>query len=374
LNSRFVKKSSVLFLAALLFLFAMARNIQADEILLANGDRVSGEILYIDANEIQIETPYAGTICVLFSQVSDLSTDTLGRLLFKDGRGLEATIESLSNETIVLKSDSLGLVTVPVDSLARFEGAGYYTMETSPSSASEAPVVLQAEADIKAKEEKLPKIWTGSFTLGTQLQQGNSDNLDVHFEAAAVRKAARTELGLKLYANYGETEGETDENSVFGEAKLKYFPNTRWYLFALTTMEYDQLEDLDLRAQVFGGPGYYFIDKENVSLLGEIGLGLTAEFYDVDGQENTLEPSLRLNAEWKQKLAERIEFSQCVSLYPSLSNFGDYLMRSTTSLSTSMANHWWIKLSAIDEYDSDPEAEDVERNDLRIFSSIEYKF
>jgi putative salt-induced outer membrane protein len=368
-------KSSVLFSSTLLFLFAMTRNIQADEILLANGDRISGVILYIGRNEIQIETTYAGTICVLFSQVTDLSTNRSGRLILKDGKMLEAAIKSIDNGALVLRSDSLGDFILPLDSLASFEGTGYYTIETPPPAVPEPAAAPQAEPNLKAQEEAdLPKLWTGSLTLGIQLQRGNSDNLDVHFEAAAVRKAVRTELGLKLYANYGETEGETDENSIFGEAKLKYFPNTRWYLFGLTTMEYDELENLDLRAQFFGGPGYHFIDKEKTRLLGEVGLGVTAEFYDVDGQEDTQEPSLRLNAEWKQKLAERIEFVQCVSLYPSLYNLADYLVRSTTSVSTSMGNHWWIKLSAIDEYDSDPEAEDVKRNDLRIFSSIEYKF
>jgi putative salt-induced outer membrane protein YdiY len=186
----------------------------------------------------------------------------------------------------------------------------------------------------------------------------------------------REELRLRFYADYVETEGETDTNQVFGESKLKVFQTDRRYLFGLTNMEYDEMENLDLRAQAFAGPGYDFIKNERTRLVGEIGAGLTGEFFDEedDGSDETVEAGLWLNAEWTQKIFENAEFYQGLTVYPSLGKFGDYRLRSESTVKTPLGRQWAIKMSLIDDYDSDPESENVKKNDLRFISSMEYNF
>jgi hypothetical protein len=39
-----------------------------------------------------------------------------------------------------------------------------------------------------------------------------------------------------------------------------------------------------------------------------------------------------------------------------------------------MGDGWALKLSLIDEYDSDPESEETDKNDLRFISSVVYTF
>jgi hypothetical protein len=55
---------SFFLLAGLCCLFTAVQEVRADEILLVNGDRISGEILYITAGEIQIKTEFAEKICI----------------------------------------------------------------------------------------------------------------------------------------------------------------------------------------------------------------------------------------------------------------------------------------------------------------------
>ncbi|RJP20396.1 MAG: DUF481 domain-containing protein [Candidatus Abyssobacteria bacterium SURF_5] len=342
----------------------------ADEIVLVNGDRISGDILYISPIEIEIKTDYAGDICLPLSMAASISTDRPGRVLLKNGDILIGSIRSRIDDHILIQSPFTEEVLIPLDEFARFEQIDPNT-DIQPSSEVSA---LAEETPAEKPEDESPDLWTGSVVFGTQLHEGNTDDLSLHFEANAVRKLPREELSLKVFSNYSETEGDTDQNVVFGESKLKLFPNTRWYLFGVSNLEYDEMENLGLRAQLFGGPGYYFIKKENLNFLGEMGVGLVAEFFDEDGEEDTTEPAFWLNAEWKQKLSERIEFLQTLTLFPTIGDFDDYRIRSTSAISTLIKNSWWVKFSAIDEYDSNPETEDVERNDLRVFSSIEYKF
>lgn len=356
----------------LIFLSMIAFDARADEIFLANGDRISGEILYIVPGEIQIQTEYAGSIGIDFSRVENLSTDRSGQIHLKDGKTITGVIESFSGGQVSIRSESGGTVIVPRDAFAGFERAKLMETPVPAPETDRFPPRLDIISSRMAPEKE--KEWSGSVALGTILTQGNSDSLDIHFETTATRKRPRDELRLRFLANYGESDGDTNQNSAYAEVKMKTFPSTRWYLFGVANTEHDEMQDLRLRAQVFGGPGYNFIDKENVHLLGETGLGLTGASYRGDGGQDTLEPTMWLNTEWKQRLFERMEFSQGLTLFPSLGDLGDYRVRSTTALTTLIGNHWGVKLSAIDDYNSNPQTEDVERNDLRVFSSLEYKF
>jgi putative salt-induced outer membrane protein len=373
-----MKLASALSLS-LLLLLRLSTNALADQITLANGDKISGEILEIADGQLRIVTEYAGEISVDFARVADLRIDEVGRISLKNGDTITGRIGSISEDKIIVTSEVFGDAEV-----ARELFEGFQSTEIAEAERAE---FRRAEADLKEAERKLAqkeeeieeltsvsKLWSGSFAVGAQLERGNTDTTDVRVEAKATRKAPREELRLRFYADYGETEGKTDTNKVFGESKLKVFQTERRYLFGLTNMEYDEMENLDLRAQGFGGLGYNFIDKERTRLLGEVGAGLTGEFFDDGDDEETLEASGWLNSEWKQRLFEHTEFYQALTLYPSLGDFGEYRLRSESTLTTPLSDHWAIKLSLIDDYDSDPESEDVKRNDLRFISSMEYTF
>ena len=333
--------ASAIFLA----IFAMAGNARADEITFANGDRISGKVIRISDATVQIATEYAGEVSADFGKVVDMKIDTPGKIVLKNGDIITGTIELLSPEFIVIERQDLGTLQMP-----RGNFHGFMVKDATPD------------------------YWSGSFAVGAQLQRGNTDTADVHAEFKATRKAPREELNLRFYSDYGETEGETDQNKVFGQAKLKIFKTDRLYLFGVADMEYDEMEELDLRAQGFGGLGYKLIARERTTLLGEAGAGLTGEFFDADGDEENLEASVILNAELTQKLFERVVFYQGITLFPSLGDFGEFRVRSESTLTSPLGDGWAIKLSLVDDYDSDPENDAVKKNDLRFISALEYTF
>lgn len=376
-----------LFVFVSLFVFATASVVSADQIVLLNGDRISGEITAISDGRVMVMTDYAGEISVDFNQVEDMEVEKQGHISLGNGDVITGRIVSVSGETITIRSQVLQEITIPGDlflGYRRFaEELEEEELEQTRRLIQEKEKELEETRDELAKTKKevedltsISKLWSGSVSLGAQMRRGNTDSSDVRFDATALRKAPREELALRFYADYGETEGETDTNEIFGEVKLKVFQTDRFYLFGLTNMEYDEMENLDLRAQVFGGPGYNFIDTERTKLLGEIGAGLTGEFFDEDdgGDEETLEASLRLNAEWRQKLFANAEFFQGLTVYPSLGKFGDYRLRSESTLSAPFSEQWAIKLSLVDDYDSNPESEDVKKNDLKFIAAIQYKY
>ncbi len=346
-------------LAILFLIMAWTPRAWADQIVLDNGDRISGQIISISDDKIQVATDYAGEIGIDFSRVVDMKSDRVGRIMLENGDIIIGRIDSISEGEIAVSSETLGRIRLP-----RAQLQGYDAREV---------VSLEEERQPEEPEHEAA-VWSGSFSVGGQLQRGNTDTADLHVEAKAKRTAARDELHLRFYSDYGETDGETDSNKVFGQAKLKVFYAERRYVFGLTDMEYDEMENLDLRAQVFGGLGRIFIDEERSNLLGEVGTGLTGEFFDDEGDEETLEASLWFNVEYRRSLFESLEFYQALTLQPSLGDIGDFRLRSESTLTAPLGNNWAIKFSLIDDYDSAPEAEDTEKNDLRLISSAEYTF
>jgi len=368
------------FFVLVLFVFCNVTDASADQITLANGDIISGKVETVSAGSVRIVTDYAGAITVDFRQVANLEIEENGRISLQNGDVITGRIVSMSGESVAIASPVLQDLTIPRD---LFKGFNVPVEEVSASELEQTRETLKKTeeklATAEAKVENLSsisKLWSGSLSLGTQLRRGNTDSSDARFDAIAIRKAPREELSLRFYSDYGETDGETDTNEIFGEVKLKVFRTDRFYLFGLTNMEYDEMENLDLRAQVFGGPGYIFIKTDKTNLLGEIGAGLTGEFFDEEegDDEENLEASLRLNAEWRQKLFDNAEFFQGLILYPSLSEFGDYRLRSESTLVTPLSEQWAIKLSLVDDYDSSPENKDTKKNDLRFVSSIQYTY
>lgn len=377
----------LIMLVILATLFSNGSNTNADQVTFINGDRISGQIIHVFDGKIQIATEYAGTIETDFEMVADLTTEAPCTITLRNGDVVRGRIYSMSDGLIIVISDILGELKF---SKELFVGLNVpeTTVEGSPeflklqAQLQETQAALtEAELDLEKKEETIEglsspyELWSGSVSLGLTFERGNTDNSKLRFDSRATRTAPGDELRLRLTIDYEESSGDVDTNKVFGQSKLKVFQSDRRYVFGLTDLEYDQLKDLDLRAQAYAGPGYYFIKKERTSLAGEIGAGLVAEFFDNDdGTKDSYDGRLWLSSEWRQKIFDDTEFSQILTYFPSMEDIGDYRIKYEAVLTTPIGKHWAWKLSFLEEYDSEPDGEDTEKFDTTLISAIEYTF
>jgi hypothetical protein len=256
-------------LGLLLVLFLYSATVRADQVTLSNGDVITGEITEIGRGWLQMETEYAGAIDIEFSKVSDLVTEREARIHFSNGDVVSARIECMFAGWIVLVSELFGEMEVQRDLFIGLDRVS--AMEERIERDLLAQRLQQTEAELGEVREELierekeiqaamsiSKLWSGSFSVGAEVARGNSDTAGLHVDFKAVREIPFEELGLRFFADYSESEGETNTNRIFGESKLKVFQTERRYLFGVTSMEYDEIKDLDLRAQAFGGLGYNF--------------------------------------------------------------------------------------------------------------------
>ena len=242
------------------------------------------------------------------------------------------------------------------------------------------PLVLaQAETDGAAStgdqsdEESAASVpWTGNVEAGLQIREGNTETLDLYGKVEALRKIDVRELSLKASYDYAERGDDTERNRAFAEATYRRYRSAKANIFGTVNVEHDEIEELDFRLNAAVGPGYKWIDTERTKLIGEAGVGVTAEWYD--GEDQHTEAIVLLHGLWTQKVFDQSLFSQELTVYPSISDFGSFRLVSTTALATPLSESLDLRVSLVNEYDNDPEVSGVEKNDMTFRTTLVYRF
>lgn len=242
------------------------------------------------------------------------------------------------------------------------------------------PLVLaQVETDGPAitgnqgdEESAAKSLWTGNVEAGIQIREGNTETLDLYGKVGALRKSNRRELSLKASYDFAERDDDTERNRAFAESTYRRYRSAKSYIFGTVNVEHDEIEELDFRLTAAVGPGYKWIDTEDTKLIGEAGFGATAEWYD--GGDQHTEAIMMLHGLWTQKVFDESVFSQELTVYPSISDFGSFRLVSSTSLATPLSESLDLRVSLVNEYDNDPEVSGVEKNDMTFRTTVVYRF
>lgn len=331
--------------------FWFIRPALADEVRLKNGDRLTGSILSLTEDRLHFETTVAGELSLPWGEVVSLKTDRPIMVTFIRGDRLIGWIEPSRSGGLLLLS-SFGVVPL----------RRRHILALRPLSEEE---VLIAGPFVK------PPRWESQIEAGVQVRSGNVDSRDFNVGLQTTRKAKGSEFSAKVTAAYGETEGERTVGQVLGEARFDLLHTERFFSFSLLDMEHDALQDLNLRAQENVGVGYKFIRTPRSLLQGEVGVGLSEEFFE--GGKSDIDSEGRLGAKWTERVGERLELGVSLVLLPALSDLGEYRFRGESSFTTPLTDRFLLRLSLLNRYDSNPRP-GVKKNDLTFRSSVVWTF
>ena len=78
----------------------------ADEVIMHNGDRLTGEVIRQDEGRLRLKTAYAGTLNIDWEQVSAVRLDEAREALFDDETVLAVTAVSRHDGRLTLQQDS----------------------------------------------------------------------------------------------------------------------------------------------------------------------------------------------------------------------------------------------------------------------------
>jgi putative salt-induced outer membrane protein YdiY len=306
---------------------AIASRAFADEILMDNGDRITGVIDSADGGKLTIITPLEGKLTVDMDSVKTFSTDGPIKIVMQDG--------SIINQRITESSD------------------GHF--QTGPGGLLAVQALPLSEID---KINPPPVAWGGTITFNYSLAQGDTYaellglNIDLIRRSDVDRIEAQGEYDFGKQKINGVDSTSTDQWDI--ETSYNYFVSKKLFVLGDIRVEKNRIQHLDIRLTPNAGLGYQFVERPDFNANVQGGIAWVYEDYtNIATPDENL--SLRLAYHIDKTLWDsRVKaFSDC-AYYPGIQNVSKYLVIFDAGLHVDLTKKMFSEVKAEVNYDSHP--------------------
>jgi putative salt-induced outer membrane protein YdiY len=324
-------------------LVLLAPALRADEVLMKNGDRLSGKIAF-DGSKLTIQTKSEGKVSVDLKDVKTFSSDGPADIVLSDGQKIRGRIDSGANGNVTL---------VP----------------------SGGPIQVTPFARLHAINPP-PVRWTGNVLVGGLLARGNTDSDSLNASGDLSHKTESDEIsfhGQYLFSRQrvpGDGKHETVDD-LLGRAKYQYTFAPKWYAYAGVEAEHDVIAGLDLRLAPSVGAGFQWADKPAFSFSTEAGAGYLYRQYAHDGEMGS--PDARLAYHLKAKFNDKVSVFHNLEYLPGLDEINNYFLNTDVGIRTDLAAKMYAEFKIEYRYDSKP-APAHGPNDIRYILGVGVSF
>jgi putative salt-induced outer membrane protein YdiY len=343
----------------------------ADQIVLKNGDRLTGSITKSDGKSLVIKTDYAGDVTVKFDAIQSLASS--GDLNVTLGGKTAIGPVTTSGDDVIVATKTAGPVEAPKASVT----------------------LLRSPAEQAAYEKSLhpgwEEGWAGGLNLGFAVTRGNSETKNLNIAFNAVRTGFHDKLLLYTNSIYATNDlptanPHTTANTIGGGARYDHDFSKRTFAFVNGDFFSNTLQYLDLRSTFGGGLGVHAIKTAVTTLDLLAGVNYTHESYSgvpvppvppattgtFRSYANSL-AGLTLGDAFTHKVGKSTDIMQTLFIYPDLSDTSQY--RGTFNFGTVTKLNKWLgwQNSFGDTYVSNPPS-GAKMNDLQIATGINISF
>ncbi|MBU2063171.1 MAG: DUF481 domain-containing protein [Candidatus Omnitrophica bacterium] len=222
-----------------------------------------------------------------------------------------------------------------------------------------------------AQEDK--PVWQREFSAGFNQATGNTQNSQISADLNANRKTSYDEWTVKGSTFYSSQNKKMDGQKHAGALRYAFsFWQRRWYNFYKFAAEHDKFAKIDYRLIPSTGVGYWFSDAEDIKFMMELGFGAEHTDY-TDSTKRKTDTIVLPRAFFQKKVFADSTFEQDVTLFFNLSEGDEYRLRSETRLNNPLSDKILLRLSFVDEFDSNP-PQAAKKNDTRTILSLVYSF
>jgi len=355
---------SVLLIAILCFLVVSAR---ADQVTLKNGDRLTGTIVKSDAKIMLIKTEFAGEVSVQWDAVTSITSTQPLHLGLKDGETVVGTVAT-SDGKFEVATKTTGEVTAPKDTVVAVRN-------------DEEQKAYDAEI-ARLRNPRLTDFWSGILDTGLSVTRGNSATLTYNLSAKAARVTTRDKISVystAVYATDATTPpSRTTAHAIRGGIRGDLNVDDRLFVFGFSDFEFDQFQHLDLRNVLGGGLGYHVINTKNTVFDVFGGGDFEQEYFSPNPPTEPTSLTRKsgeivLGEELNTKVNNRTTFSEKFSLFPNVSNVGEYRFQLDATAATRLKTWLSWQVTYSDRYLSDP-LPGLKKNDVLLSTGLRLTF
>ena len=280
----------------------------ADEVVLVNGDRLTGKVVRKEGTELIFKTDYAGELKIAWSKVARLTSDAPMSLVLSDQsqtktREISAAPSKLSPDASSARQDTSARVPATrVASINATQGVGLFGAR-----------------------------WKGRLNVGAGAARGNTDTDNVHLDFEVIARRPEDRLTFSGLYDHAKDSGELTKRKSRLTGKYDRFFRPKWYGYGLVDAEKDRFSDINLRTTLGAGIGHQLIEDERTTLALEGGLNYVRTDYDVASDENY--PAGRWALKYDQRLfATELQLFHSHELVVDLQDSNRTFVRSQTGL------------------------------------------
>ena len=310
----------------------------ADEVLLKNGDRLTGTIKTVIQGKLTIKTPHSGDVVVDLKQVDRFTTEGDHRVTLDNGQEIRGKLGWKD---------------------------GRLTVRTDPQ-----PQELEP-ARFKAVNEP-PRQWHGTLGIALRATDGNTHTTSALGTAEFSRKTDRDESIVKGIYRYADRSGDLSERNVYGLGKYSYRLTERFYAFASVEFLSDEFKDLQLQTIAALGLGAELIKEPWVDLAVEAGLAFVQNEYTEEKDDDNHYGG-RVSAKGRLDLPMGFQLKDVFTVYPNFEDSQNFTARNEATLANPLGGGWSVIGGIITEYDRAPEP-GRRRHDNTYFLGLGYSF
>jgi putative salt-induced outer membrane protein len=325
----------------LVLILAATLALQADELVMKNGDKLSGKILTFDGKVVTLKSDYAGVVTITWNAVAGVTSTQPLNVAVQGGQVVVGTVTTVDDKFTV-QTATAGPVTEP-------RGAVQTIRNQEEQTAYEAHEALY-------KHPRLVDLWVGNLTLGFARAQGSSKTTNLNISASGVRATERDKTSVyftSLFATDG-TSGKrlTTANSNRGGFEYALNVTPRFFVYAGSDFESDQFQFLDLRFVPGGGVGYHVIKNDN-TLFDVFGGGNYNKEYYFDNVTRSF-GEVQFGEEVLHKFSKITNLHEKLTFFPNLSDTGNYRMNFDISMDTKLRKWFAWQVAVSNRYISNP--------------------
>jgi putative salt-induced outer membrane protein YdiY len=309
----------------------------ADQIVLKNGDRISGTIVKSDGKTLTLKHEFAGTLTFPMDAVVQISSDQPLHVVTREGKTVVGAVSADATK-VEVKSGESGSIALGKDSIVAVRS----NAEQAAWERLQHPGILQ--------------LWSGLVDFGLSFAKGNSEAGTYNLVFNASRATTRDKINLYAASLYGKNSttgiSMVTVNAKRGGGRYDYNLNSRSFVFGFADLESDDFQQLDLRVNPGGGFGLHAVKTERL-ILDIFGGGSLNQEYFATGLDCT-SGDLVVGNELSYKLSGRTSLKEKTVYFPNMSEFGEFRLAFDSSLATAISRWLSWQVSVSDRYLSNP--------------------
>lgn len=319
---------------ALATVLSLAAPAGADELVLSNGDRLTGKVEGMSKGKLHFDSALAGKVTVAWTEVVSLTSETPVKVELPDETFVAGTLGAGAPGALAVTGADGQVRTVPL--------AETRSIATPPSR------------------------WSGDLVAGMNIQRGNSERTAGSLDARLVRRTEDDRLTLSATwgssrESSGDGEATTTRAEILGGGQYDYFFTRRLYGLVNASGEHDRVEGVDYRIISGVGLGYQFYDTADLVFGVDAGPSYVYSKFE-DGSKNEY-LAARVGWNLEAVLVPNVSFFHRAQLLPSLTPVGDFLTKTQTGLRAQLVGGFFGEGKVLWDYNSDP-GDDRDRQDV----------